>query len=112
MWPSAGVEQLKQQIQTALADEAAPALAYYVAAVEGMAEEYELSTIAAAALRLFAEETGRGEIQETADDVAVISVPVVHRATGATASSGVVIAAESGGHRARSNHRTARFASS
>ena len=69
------VEQLKTQVQTALTDEAAPALAYYVAAVEEMAEEYELSTIAAAALRLFAEETGRGQIQEQVDDIAVISIP-------------------------------------
>ena len=69
------VEQLKNQIQAALADEAAPALAYYVSAVEEMAEEYELSTIAAAALRLYAEETGRGQIQEQVDDVAVVSIP-------------------------------------
>jgi ATP-dependent RNA helicase DeaD len=69
------IELLKTQVQSALADEAAPALAYYVAAVEEMAEEYDLTTLAAAALRLYAEETGRGQIEEKADDVAVVSAP-------------------------------------
>ncbi|HEX3302807.1 MAG TPA: DEAD/DEAH box helicase [Thermomicrobiales bacterium] len=68
------VEQLKNQITSALGDEVAPALAWYVSAVEAMAEEYELSTIAAAALRLYAEETGRGQIEEQVDDVAVIAI--------------------------------------
>ena len=68
------VEQLKNQISSALGDEVAPALAWYVSAVEEMAEEYELSTIAAAALRLYAEETGRGQIEEKVDDVAVVAI--------------------------------------
>jgi ATP-dependent RNA helicase DeaD len=69
------VEQLKTQVQDALSDEAAPALAYYVSAVEEMAEEFDLTTLAAAALRLFAEETGRGQIVEAVDDVAAVTVP-------------------------------------
>jgi ATP-dependent RNA helicase DeaD len=67
------VEQLRNQIETALSDEAAPALAWYVSAIEGLAEEYDPTTVAAAALRLFAEETGRGPIAETADDVAAVA---------------------------------------
>jgi ATP-dependent RNA helicase DeaD len=68
------VEMLKNQITTALADEAAPALTYYVSAVEEMAEEFDLATIAAAALRLYAEETGRGQIKEEENDVAAVAV--------------------------------------
>ena len=69
------VEQLKQQILDVTGDENMPSLTYYLNAVTELGEEVELSTIAAAALKLFAEETGRGQIEEQADDVAVISVP-------------------------------------
>jgi ATP-dependent RNA helicase DeaD len=52
-----------------------PALTYYLTAVTELGEEVELATLAAAALKLYAEETGRGQLEETADDVAVISIP-------------------------------------
>jgi ATP-dependent RNA helicase DeaD len=69
------VELLKQQLEAAMSDEAAPSLNFYAEAVTELGEDYELSTIAAAALKLFAEETGRGQIEETTDDVAVVSIP-------------------------------------
>ncbi|MDQ2683817.1 MAG: DbpA RNA binding domain-containing protein, partial [Chloroflexota bacterium] len=69
------LEELKQRVQDSMGDDSAPVLAYYTTAVESLAEEFELTTIAAAALRLYAEETGRGQIEEQPDDVAVVSIP-------------------------------------
>jgi ATP-dependent RNA helicase DeaD len=58
-----------------MGDDSAVSLTFYATAVESLAEEFEVATIAAAALRLYAEETGRGQIEEQADDVAVIAIP-------------------------------------
>ena len=69
------VEQLKDRLRTAMSDGAAPTLNFYAEAVTELAEDHELSTIAAAALKLYADETGRGQIEETVDDVAVVSIP-------------------------------------
>jgi ATP-dependent RNA helicase DeaD len=69
------IDQLKQQLLDVTGDESLPALTYYLNAVTELGEEIELATLAAAALKLYAEETGRGQLEETADDVAVIQIP-------------------------------------
>ncbi|HQY29671.1 MAG TPA: DEAD/DEAH box helicase, partial [Thermomicrobiales bacterium] len=69
------VEHLKQQILDASGDESMPGLTFYLNAVTELGEEIELATVAAAALKLYADETGRGQIEEQADDVAVVSIP-------------------------------------
>ena len=67
-----------------------------------MAEEYELSTIAAAALRLYAEETGRGQIEETGGRCRRHRHPERRRrVTEATASTAAQIAAVTAVARAR-----------
>jgi len=69
------VEQLKQLLLDETGDEKMPGLTFYLNAVTELGEEIEVAMLAAAALKLYAEETGRGQIEEQADDVAVVSIP-------------------------------------
>jgi len=69
------VELLKQQILDVMADEAS--YSYYSAVVNDLAEDHDSSEIAAAILKLYADETGRGAPVEAAvDDIALAMQPM------------------------------------
>ena len=68
------LEVLKQQVLEVMNDESA--LAYYNAVVDDLAEEHDATQVAAALLKLYADETGRGAPAEPqADDIALVAQP-------------------------------------
>jgi ATP-dependent RNA helicase DeaD len=72
------LEVLKQQVLEVMNDESA--LAYYNAVVDDLAEEHDATQVAAALLKLYADETGRGAPAEPqADDIALVAQPMPQR---------------------------------
>jgi len=68
------LEVLKQHVLEVMNDEAA--LAYYHAVVDDLADEHDATQVAAALLKLYADETGRGAPAEPqADDIALVTQP-------------------------------------
>jgi ATP-dependent RNA helicase DeaD len=68
------LEVLKQHVLEVMNDEAA--LAYYNTVVDDLSDEHDATQIAAALLKLYADETGRGAPAEPqADDIALIAQP-------------------------------------
>ena len=68
------LELLKQQILEVMNDEST--YAYYTSVVDDLAEEHDATQVAAALLKLYADETGRGapaEVQK--DDIALVMQP-------------------------------------
>ncbi len=69
-------EVLKQQVTEALKDE--NSYNQYLQVISDLTEEHDVSEIAAAILKLYADETGRGapaEAEATVDDIAVVTTP-------------------------------------
>jgi ATP-dependent RNA helicase DeaD len=67
-------EVVKQSILDVLADEAS--YAYYTTLVDDLAEDHDATQVAAAILKLYADESGRvAPPEETADDVATVAAP-------------------------------------
>ena len=71
------MERMKEDILKVIGDEAS--YAFYAQVVDDLAEEHDAATIASAVLKLYADETGRGEIEERADDIAVAVAPQPRR---------------------------------
>jgi ATP-dependent RNA helicase DeaD len=68
------LELLKQQILEVMNDESA--YSYYTAVVDDLAEEHDAAQVAAAVMKLYADETGRGApVQAEADDIALVTQP-------------------------------------
>ena len=68
------LELLKQQILEVVADETS--YTYYSAIIDDLAEEHDATQIAAALMKLYADETGRGAPAEpAADDIALVNQP-------------------------------------
>jgi ATP-dependent RNA helicase DeaD len=68
------LEVLKEQILAVMQDESA--YSYFTAVVDDLAEEHDAAQVAAAVIKLYAEETGRGApVQAEADDIALVAQP-------------------------------------